>query len=102
MEWCVMARARRAVDATPRAPTGIPLLAAREVDATLALLQPLVDAIGKTVGPHCEVVLHDLRTPEHSIVAVCNGAVTNRRVGGPVIGGPSKDVALKLLDSGLA
>lgn len=82
--------------------TGIPLVPAHEVDATVSLLQPLVDAIGKTVGPHCEVVLHDLRNPEHSIIAIANGAVTNRRVGGPVIGGPSKDIALKLLDSGMA
>ncbi len=95
-----MPRARRAMEAIDdRVPKRVPFLPAHEVDATLALLHPLVEAIGRTVGPHCEVVLHDLRTPEHSIVAISNGAVTNRRVGGPVIGGPSKDVALKLLDS---
>jgi predicted transcriptional regulator YheO len=62
-------------------------------------MQPLVKAVGATVGQHCEVVLHDLRVPEHSIVAIANGRVTGRRVGGPVIGGPMKDVALKMLDS---
>jgi predicted transcriptional regulator YheO len=82
-------------------PATIPHVYPHQVDATLDLLRPLVDAIGKTVGLHCEVVLHDLRTPERSIVAIANGTVTGRRVGGPVIGGPSKDVALKLLDSGM-
>jgi predicted transcriptional regulator YheO len=69
------------------------------VDAVLTMLRPVVEAIGRTVGSHCEVVLHDLRVPERSIVAISNGAVTGRHVGGPVVGGPSKDVALRLLDS---
>jgi len=93
----VTARVRKPVeteDALPRIPE-------REVDATLALLRPVVEAIGQTVGSHCEVVLHDLRVPEHSIVAISNGAVTGRRVGGPVVGGPTKDVALRLLDSAI-
>ena len=93
----VTARVRKPVeteDALPRIPE-------REVDATLALLRPVVEAIGQTVGSHCEVVLHDLRVPEHSIVAISNGAVTGRRAGGPVVGGPTKDVALRLLDSAI-
>lgn len=66
-----------------------------------AEVKAFVDAIGRTVGPHCEVVLQDLRIPEHSIVTISNGEVTGRRLGGPVIGGPAKDVALKLLNSGV-
>jgi predicted transcriptional regulator YheO len=65
----------------------------------LSVLRPVVEAIGRTVGSHCEVVLHDLRVPERSIVAIGNGAVTGRRIGGPVVGGPVKDIALRLLDS---
>ena len=68
----------------------------------LELLKPLVDAVGRTVGRFCEVVLHDLRVPEHSIVAISNGDVTGRKVGGTVIDGPTKDIALKLLDSGIS
>ncbi len=79
----------------------LPRIADRDVDSVLALLRPAAEAIGKTVGAHCEVVLHDLRVPERSIVAITNGAVTGRRVGGPVVGGPAKDVALKLLDSAI-
>jgi predicted transcriptional regulator YheO len=79
----------------------LPRIPERDVDATLAVLRPVVEAIGRTVGSHCEVVLHDLRVPEHSIMAISNGAVTGRRVGGPVVGGPTKDVALRMLDSAI-
>lgn len=76
-----------------------PRVSEKQIDAFLEVFRSIVDAIGDTVGPHCEVVLHDLRAPERSIVAISNGAVTGRRVGGPVVGGPTKDIALRLLDS---
>lgn len=93
-----MTKARAAPRPLPTS-AAIPHVPAHQVDTILEILKPLVEGVGRTVGAHCEVVLHDLRTPERSIVAICNGAVTGRRLGGPVIGGPSKDVALKLLDS---
>jgi predicted transcriptional regulator YheO len=48
-------------------------------------LEPIMKAIAGAVGPHCEVVLHDLskRDVEHTIVAIENGHVTGRTVGGP-------------------
>lgn len=51
-------------------------------------------AIASAVGPHCEVVLHDLshRALEHTIVAIENGHVTGR-----AIGGPSTNLGLELL-----
>ncbi|WP_210587300.1 transcriptional regulator [Streptomyces sp. GESEQ-35] len=42
---------------------------------------PVVDGIAATFGPVCEVVLHDYRRPEESVVAVA-GSVTGRAVGG--------------------
>lgn len=39
------------------------------------------DLIGRVGGAACEVVLHDLADPVHSVVYVVNGVVTNRRVG---------------------
>lgn len=45
---------------------------------------PLVEGIASTFGRNCEVVLHDVRNPESSIVAIANGHVTNRVVGGPM------------------
>lgn len=45
---------------------------------------PLVEGIGNTFGKNCEVVLHDVRNPDSSILAIANGHVTNRVVGGPM------------------
>ncbi len=49
---------------------------------------PLVDFLAEILGPTAEVVLHDLRKKEHSMIAIRNGRLTGRRadrnVGGPV------------------
>lgn len=60
----------------------------------LATLEPIMKAIAGAVGPHCEVVLHDLsqRDMERTIVAIENGHVTGRKVGGP-----STNLGLELL-----
>jgi predicted transcriptional regulator YheO len=95
-----MAKAQKiATVTTSTQRAALPWLAETKVDESLQLLTPIVHAIGATLGAHCEVVLHDLRVPERSIVAISNGQVTGRHVGGPVIGGPLKDVALGVLDS---
>ncbi|MDH6622258.1 putative transcriptional regulator YheO [Streptomyces sp. LBL] len=52
-----------------------------ERDAILAALKPVVDGIVATFGPVSEVVLHDYRRPEESVVALA-GTVTGRAVGG--------------------
>jgi predicted transcriptional regulator YheO len=52
-----------------------------EREAILAALAPVVDGVAATFGPVCEVVLHDYRRPEESVVAVA-GSVTGRTVGG--------------------
>ncbi|MET9830729.1 PAS domain-containing protein [Streptomyces sp. NPDC006385] len=52
-----------------------------ERDAIVAALRPVVDGLVATFGPMCEVVLHDYRRPEKSVVAVA-GSVTGRAVGG--------------------
>lgn len=53
------------------------------VDQYFALLRMMMAGIRTAVGCHSEVVLHDFRDPEHSIVAI-EGDVTNRNVGGTV------------------
>lgn len=48
------------------------------------LLRPYVamaELLAETLGEDCEVVLHDLSIPEHSVVYVANGCVTGRKVG---------------------
>lgn len=45
---------------------------------------PIVGGIAKTFGKSCEVVLHDITDPYHSIVAIENSHVTERSLGGPM------------------
>ncbi|CAK7020650.1 MAG: hypothetical protein DELT_02409 [Desulfovibrio sp.] len=58
----------------------------------IASYLPLVDFLGKLIGPHCEVVLHDLTTPERSVVGIANGYISGRNVGAPLT-----DFALRLI-----
>ncbi|MET7689283.1 PAS domain-containing protein [Streptomyces sp. NPDC005483] len=52
-----------------------------ERDAIIAALTSVVDGVAATFGPVCEVVLHDYRRPEKSVVAIA-GSVTGRTAGG--------------------
>ncbi|WP_371667799.1 PAS domain-containing protein [Streptomyces sp. NBC_00289] len=65
-----------------------------ERDAILAALAPAVAGIAATFGPVCEVVLHDYRRPESSVVAVA-GTVTGRAVGGAM-----SEIGLRVLARG--
>lgn len=51
------------------------------IDAYFRVLEPVVPLIATAFGHNCEVVLHDFRQPEHSIIAI-SGNVTERHVGG--------------------
>lgn len=57
------------------------------IEELQALLAPVMRAIATAVGPHCEVVLHDLSSRHvdlrHTIRAIENPQVTGRSVGGP-------------------
>jgi predicted transcriptional regulator YheO len=44
----------------------------------------LVDCIADLLGQSAEVVLHDLRHPDSSVVYIRNGHITGRRVGAPL------------------
>ncbi|MHB8460310.1 MAG: helix-turn-helix transcriptional regulator [Candidatus Limnocylindrales bacterium] len=54
-----------------------------ELPAVFELLGRISRAVATTVGPDCEVVVHDLRHPEHTVVAI-SGHLTGRQVGAPV------------------
>lgn len=45
---------------------------------------PLVDFLAEVIGPFSEVVLHDVRDKEHSLVAIRNGQLSGREVGAPM------------------
>lgn len=42
---------------------------------------PVAEMLVRTFGADCEVVLHDLENPAHSVAYVANGVVTGRKVG---------------------
>lgn len=44
---------------------------------------PLVETVTKQFAPFCEVALHDLREPDHSLVAI-DGELTRRPLGAPI------------------
>jgi len=54
---------------------------------------PLVDALAETFGRNCEVVLHDLRNLDKSVVKIANGYITGRENGAPIT-----DMGLRLFE----
>ena len=52
-----------------------------KIRPALAPYVPLARMLAQTFGQDCEVVLHDLDCPEHSVVHVENPSVTGRKVG---------------------
>lgn len=53
------------------------------VSDNLETLSSMAQCIAMQFGPECEVVLHDLTLPyDHTIVAIYNGHVTGRKLGG--------------------
>lgn len=67
---------------------------AREQDAIIAALRPVVDGIAATLGASCEAVVHDFRRPEKSVVAIA-GSVTGR-----VAGGAMSEIGMGILARG--
>jgi|SRR5699024_842312 len=52
----------------------------------------IIEFIAKTMGDNCEVILHDISNPDHSIIDIFNGHISGRKIGGPMT-----DLALKLV-----
>jgi len=55
----------------------------RKLPPELEALKPMLRGLSATLGPWCELILHDFSTPEQSLVAVA-GEVTGRKVGAPL------------------
>jgi predicted transcriptional regulator YheO len=66
-------------------------------DFLIRQLLILVAPIANTFGSRCEVVLHDLRRPQRSVIEIKNGHVTGRTIGSSLLSGRSGDKAFKLL-----
>lgn len=65
-----------------------------EGQAFFEFLRPIASGLQKTLGPRCEVVLHDFTDPAHSIIWI-QGNVTGRRVGGSV-----SEIGLEMIRGG--
>ena len=55
---------------------------------------PIVDMIAETFGGDCEVIIHDLSTPEKSIVYIANSGVTQRKIGDSFTGNFISDLLI--------
>ncbi|WP_289139320.1 transcriptional regulator [uncultured Brevibacillus sp.] len=53
----------------------------RDVRDEIMKYAPIAEAIAKTFGKNCEVVLHDLTTPQSSVIFMVNNHVTGREIG---------------------
>ena len=51
--------------------------------ALISQLEQIAEGLSKTFSPFCEVVLHDLRDPQHAIMAIHNN-LSGRQPGDPV------------------
>jgi len=47
-------------------------------------LKNVVDCVAQVFGSNCEVVLHSLKDPGHSVIKIANGQITGRKVGSPL------------------
>ncbi|USK36777.1 PAS domain-containing protein (plasmid) [Bacillus sp. F19] len=53
---------------------------------------PMVHFIADILGENCEVVLHDVTTPDNSVIEIVNGHISGRKINSPIT-----DLALKIL-----
>lgn len=63
-------------------------------EAILRASKVAADAIAAMFGMDCEVAVHDLRNPTHSLVHLANGHVTGRSLGAPI-----RDLILRVIPS---
>lgn len=66
----------------------------KKIHPILKAIIPLAKGIAKTLGPNCEVVVHDLSHPKTSIIEIFNNTVTERKIGDGI-----RDLISKVLRS---
>lgn len=66
----------------------------RDRETILQSYAPMVRYIADIIGPRCEVALHDIAHPSTSIIAIRNGYISGRAIGGPMT-----DLGLKLIEA---
>jgi predicted transcriptional regulator YheO len=81
---------------TKKTATAVPEPPARphnvaEEQMVINAFKQAINCLESVMGPNLEVVLHDLRQPHRSTLAIANGHVTGRQVGDPIIAAPKYD-----------
>lgn len=66
----------------------------KKVNPIVKKFIPIAKMVTKTFGERCEVVIHDFKDPQHSIVAIY-GSITGRKIGDGIT-----DFALEVLRKG--
>jgi predicted transcriptional regulator YheO len=61
--------------------------------AILRSLKTITKGVAEVFGSNCEVVLHSLEDPAHSIINIENGYITGRKIGSPLT-----DFAIEILE----
>ncbi|RLD19162.1 MAG: hypothetical protein DRI33_03380 [Caldiserica bacterium] len=56
-------------------------MSSKEDEAIIKALKPVTKGIAALLGKNCEVVLHSFMGSRHSIIAIENGEITNRKIG---------------------
>ena len=64
----------------------------RDDKEILESIKPIVTAVATVFGRNCEVILHSLEDPGHSVIKIENGHITGRKEGSPLT-----DLAMKTL-----
>jgi len=70
---------------------------AEQIELISGPLEAAMEALAGTLSANQEVVLHNLTTPENSIVKIINGHVSGRSKGDHLLSGPEKDKGFALL-----
>ncbi|MFJ4153924.1 transcriptional regulator [Pseudomonas sp. NPDC089752] len=73
------------------------LALAQERQLTFSILKTAIAALSSVIGRNTELLLHNLETPEHSVVAIANGHISGRQLGSPILGGPEQDKGFALV-----
>ncbi|MFO8061206.1 MAG: PAS domain-containing protein [Bacillota bacterium] len=63
-------------------------------------LSIIARSVASVFGKTCEVVVHDLRQPERSVVEIVNGHISGRKIGSPLVEGPIDDIGMEEIVAG--
>lgn len=70
---------------------------AKHIELISGPLEAAMEALAGTLSANQEIVLHNLTTPEQSVVKIINGHVSGRKAGDNLLSGPEKDKGFALL-----